>query len=322
MRHTARTFALGLALAALVAGVAVAETIKLAVGQRGNWDTAVAELGQQAGIFRKHGLELDILYTQGGGETQQAVLTRSVQVGVAAGTLGVLGAAARGAPLRIIGAEITGASDIYWYVPTASPVRTPADLAGRSVAYSTNGSSSHAVLLMQQATIQGSQGGGLKPVATGTAPSTYTQAMSGQVDVGWANPPFGIEQLDRTIRIVFRGSDLPDTREQTVRVLITHAAELAERGGMIDRFMAGYRETLDWMYANSDAIPTYARFAGISEAVARRTRDEFFPKAVLDTGRVTGLDRLMADAVAFKFLAAPLTAAQLEQVLQIRSSPR
>ena len=318
MRRTVRLLALGAALAALLAGVADAETIKLAVGQRGNWDTAVAELGQQAGIFRKHGLELEILYTQGGGETQQAVLTRSVQVGVAAGTLGVLGAAARGAPLRIIGAEITGANDIYWYAPAASPVRTAADLAGRSVAYSTNGSSSHAVLLMQQARI----GGGLKPVATGTAPSTYTQAMSGQVDVGWANPPFGIDGLDRTIRIVFRGSDLPDTREQTVRVLITHAADLAERGALIDRFMAGYRETLDWMYASPDAIPTYARFAGISEAVARRTRDEFFPKAVLDTGRVTGLDRLMADAVAFKFLAAPLTAAQLEQVLAIRNSQR
>ena len=318
MRRTARSLAFGLALAVLVAGAASAETIKLAVGQRGNWDTAVADLGQQAGIFRKHGLELEILYTQGGGETQQAVLTRSVQVGVAAGTLGVLAAAARGAPLRIIGAEITGANDIYWYAPIASPVRGPGDLAGRSVAYSTNGSSSHAVLLMQAARI----GGGFKPVATGTAPATYTQAMSGQVDVGWANPPFGIDQLDRTIRMVFRGSDLPETREQTVRVLIVHAADLAERAGMIDRFMAGYRETLDWMYASPEAIPTYSRFAGISEEVARRTRDEFFPKAVLDTGRVTGLDRLMADAVAFKFLAAPLTAAQLEQVLQIRSSPR
>ena len=33
------------------------------------------ELGQQAGIFKKHGLVLEILYTQGGGETQQAVIS-------------------------------------------------------------------------------------------------------------------------------------------------------------------------------------------------------------------------------------------------------
>lgn len=42
------------------------ETLKVAVPQRGAWDTAVAELGQRGGIFKKHGLTLEILYTQGG----------------------------------------------------------------------------------------------------------------------------------------------------------------------------------------------------------------------------------------------------------------
>ena len=36
-----------------------------AIGQRGNWDTSVSEIGQRAGIFKKHGLELDIVYTKG-----------------------------------------------------------------------------------------------------------------------------------------------------------------------------------------------------------------------------------------------------------------
>ena len=108
-----------LALAAtLVAGPAVADDLKLAVGQRGNWDTSIAEMGQRAGIFKKHGLELELLYTQGGGETQQAVLSRSVDIGVAVGTLGVLGVAAKGAPLRIIAGEMTGAGDLFWYVPS------------------------------------------------------------------------------------------------------------------------------------------------------------------------------------------------------------
>lgn len=317
VRSRALSFAIGLALAA-VAGGALAETVKVAVGQRGNWDTSVAELGQQAGIFKKHGLDLDILYTQGGGETQQAVLTRSVQIGVAAGTLGVLGAAARGAPLRIIGNETTGASDLYWYVPVESKIRTPADLAGRTVAYSTTGSSTHTVVLMQQAAGQKD----LKPAATGGLPGTYTQAMSGQIDVGWAAAPFGVDQLDQKIRIVFRGSDLAATRDQTVRVLITHAAELAQHKDMVERYLAAYRETLDWMYASPDAIPVYAKFAGVSEDVARRTRDEFFPKQALALDRVTGLDRLMADGVAFKFLSNVLTPEQLAQIVQVKDSAR
>ena len=53
------------------------DKLKLAVGQRGNWDTSISELGQRVGIFKKHGIELELLYTQGGGETQQAVISGS-----------------------------------------------------------------------------------------------------------------------------------------------------------------------------------------------------------------------------------------------------
>ena len=52
------------------------DTLQLTVGQRGLWDTSISEVGQRAGIFKKHGLTLEILYTQGAGETQQAVIRR------------------------------------------------------------------------------------------------------------------------------------------------------------------------------------------------------------------------------------------------------
>src|SRR6478735_11455893 len=77
--------------------------LKVAVGARGVGETFVAELGQDAGMFKKHGLTLDVLYTQGGGETQQVVIANSAQIGVAAGFLGTLGAYAKGAPIRVIG---------------------------------------------------------------------------------------------------------------------------------------------------------------------------------------------------------------------------
>src|SRR4051794_41404350 len=78
--------AAALAVAALLPQTASAQdSLKLAVGQRGNWASSVAEVGQRAGIFKKHGLTLDLLYTQGSGETQQAVIAESVDVGIAAG---------------------------------------------------------------------------------------------------------------------------------------------------------------------------------------------------------------------------------------------
>ena len=81
---------IALALIAAVASAGAQDTLKIAAGQRGNWDTSVAEVGQRAGIFKKHGLVLEILWTQGSGETQQAVISGSVDIGVAAGIMGVL----------------------------------------------------------------------------------------------------------------------------------------------------------------------------------------------------------------------------------------
>src|ERR1700728_765802 len=144
------------ALAALVlvgSGIAQADdTIKLAVGQRGNWDTSVSEVGQRAGIFKKHGLVLELVYTQGAGETQQAVISGSVDLGIAAGVMGVLGAYSKGAPVRVIGAETTGAGDLFWYVKADSPIKSLQDTDGKILGYSTNGSSTHGIVtaFMQQ----------------------------------------------------------------------------------------------------------------------------------------------------------------------------
>src|SRR6201984_3925767 len=101
-------FACALAALTLVgaaASAAAEDTLKLAVGQRGNWDTSISEVGQLAGIFKKHGLVLEIVYTSGAGETQQAVISGSVDLGVAAGVMGVFGAFSKGAPVRVIGGE-------------------------------------------------------------------------------------------------------------------------------------------------------------------------------------------------------------------------
>src|SRR5258708_16442724 len=77
-----KTAAVALALSVIASAAFAEDAIKLAVGARGNWETAAAELGQQAGFFKRHGIALEILYTQGSGETQQAVTSGTVAIGV------------------------------------------------------------------------------------------------------------------------------------------------------------------------------------------------------------------------------------------------
>lgn len=307
-------FALGIAAFLAAAQPALAQDkLKLAVGQRGNWDTSVSEVGQRAGIFKKHGLELEIVYTQGAGETQQAAISGSVDIGVAAGIMGVLSAYSKGAPVRIIGAETTGAADLYWYVKADSPIQSLKDTNGKTLAYSTNGSSTHGIVTA----FMREYGLGAKPTATGGPPGTLTQVMSGQIDVGWAAPPFGLDQLDqKQIRVLASGNDASVFKGQTVRLLMTTAPALQSKKDAILRYMKAYRETIDLMYTDA-GLKIYADWLGIPEAKARRTRDGFFPKEAINPDRITGLDEIVKDAVVLKFTANELTKDQLAELIQI-----
>jgi NitT/TauT family transport system substrate-binding protein len=312
----ARYLSLVVAAAVLAAmtPASAADLLKITVGQRGNWDTSIAHLGDKAGIFKKHGIELEIIYTSGSGETLQPVIAGSADLGFAVGTQGAMAAYAKGAPVRIIGAEATGAAD-YWYARTTSPIKTLPDTNGRTIAFSTQGSSTQSIVraFIDEFKLTA------KPTATGNPSATLTAVMTDQVDVGWASPPFGLKEIEGgQIRVVAKATDSALVRGQTIRVIVANAEALAKRKDAIDRFMDAYRETIDYMYSdNPQVFKDYAEFVKVPEAMARRVRDDYFPKSLVDPDAIKGLDGLMKEAVNLKFISEPLTQKQLEELIQI-----
>ena len=103
------------------------DAFKIAIGQLEIWSGQAPILGQKAGIFKKQGIMLENFGTAGAGETVQAVISGSADFGVNVGLSGVLRAFAKGAPIRVIGANFTGAGDIYFYVRTNSPIKSLKD---------------------------------------------------------------------------------------------------------------------------------------------------------------------------------------------------
>jgi NitT/TauT family transport system substrate-binding protein len=81
--------------------------------------------------------------------------------------------------------------------------------------------------------------------------------------------------------------------------------------------MAAYRETFRWMYEGDEALKVYADFASVSVDIARRIRSEFDPKEMVDPDRIEGLDDLIQESIRFKYIAAPLTRAQLNELIKI-----
>ena len=313
--HQIRTIAAAVtAVVMFQANVAAAhDLVKMTIGQRGNWDTSITHLGDRAGIFNRHGLQLEMIYTSGSGETLQPVIAGGVDLGLAVGTLGAIAAYAKGAPVRIIAAQATGAAD-YWYAKNPS-IKTLKDTNEHTIAYSTNGSSTHSVVraFLDEFKLTA------KPQATGNPSATLTAVMTDQVDVGWASPPFGLKEMEEgKIHLVARATDATLVRGQTIRVLVANADVLAKRKDVIERFMKAYRESIDYMYSSSpQVIADYAEFARVPEPMAKRVRDEFFPKGLVNPDQIHGLDSLMSEAVNLKFIPAPLSKEQTAELIQI-----
>jgi NitT/TauT family transport system substrate-binding protein len=145
-----------------------------------------------------------------------------------------------------------------------------------------------------------------------------TATMSGQVDVGWAGAPFGVAELEAgKTRLIMKSSDAPDFDKQTNRVIIANANELKARADVVTRFMRGYRDSLAWIYATPEGLKAYAAFAKLAEPTAKRALAEFLPLAAVNPDRISGIDEVMADAISFKFITAPLTKEQLAELIQI-----
>lgn len=306
---------------ALLAGVlataaptptAAAETLKVAVAQRGFWNSSFVEFAKQQGFFAAEGLEIEILYTEGGASTLTPVVAGSLDIAMTNGTLGVIAAYAKGMPVKIISAETTGAPDAFWYARTESGIKSIRDTNGKTVAFSSPGSSTNLIILQ----LVNQEKATPKLVAAGGAPATLTQVMTGQIDVGWSVPPFVLQHLaEGKLQIIGRGSDVEAIRNQTIRVNVANANALKQKRDAFVRYVRALSRAIDWAYAGTAGVEAYAEIAKVPVALAQRTRDEFYPKAALQLSEVRGLDLTLKQALDYKYITAPLGVSEVQQGL-------
>ncbi len=301
-----------LCLSALVVPAFAQDKVRAAIGQRGLFDTHFIPAGVEQGIFKKNGIDVEMTWTRGGAETLQAIITDSADVAIANGILGVIGAASKGAPVKIVSAQMTGAGDIFWYVKADSPIKSMKDMNGKTMGFSRPGSSTDLVgrALAEHFKVQP------KHVSTGGIPDTRTQVMSGQIDAGWSAAPFNFELVSEgKIRIIAKGSGVPSLNEQTVRVNAASTKFLKEKRDVARRFMKAYYESIEWVYANPDkSTAFYASFNKTSPEIAKQTI-EAFPKAAVAPWPVKGLKQNIEEAVQNKQLAKPMPEAEAEKLL-------
>ena len=218
-----------------------------------------------------------------------------------------MAAYAKGAPVRISARRRPAPPTIG--TRKQSDIKTLQDTDGKTIAFSTNGSSTHSIVL---AFIK-EFGLKAKPTATGNPSATLTAVMTDQVDVGWASPPFGLKEMeDNAIRVVAKATDARWCADRPSGCSSTNTDALAKRKDVHRALHGGLPRDASTTCTRQirRSSKDYAEFVGVPETIAKRVRDEFFPKSLLDPDEIKGLDVIIPEAVALKFIPAPLTKEQ------------
>lgn len=280
-------------------------------------------VAQEKGFYRENNIDVDAVFTRGGGENVQAVVSGDAQIGLGTGTLAVISAFVKKAPIKIAAAEITGL-DAIWYVQGNTPIRRLEDLAGKKIAYSRPGSSTHMGALAIADQIKAK---GLKPpevVSLGGIPEVYTAVRTGQADSGWSVPPFQLDRVDKgELRVVVKGDELASLRDITPRVHFVNTDFAAKNPDVVRGFFRAHHKALDYMFENKpDTAKIWIRRAELKfpEAAILKTWD-YYSRAAMALKPIRGLKATIEDGIRNKFLTQPLTQAEINALIDLSFLP-
>jgi NitT/TauT family transport system substrate-binding protein len=276
-------------------------------------------VAQEKGFYRENNVDVDAVFTRGGGENVQAVVSGDAQIGLSTGIFAVIGAFMKKAPIKIAAAEITG-MDSFWYVAGNSPIRRFDDLAGKKLAYSRAGSSTHMAVLAISDQLKAKGLKPAEPVSLGGIPESYTGVRTGQADAGWSVPPFNLDRVEKgELRIAARGDEITALKEITSRVHFINSDYAAKNPDAVRGFFRAHQRAVEYMLDHKEeTTKIWIRKADlkIPESAVLKTWD-FYNKPAMAAKPIRGLQQTIDDAIRFNFLKQPLTQAEINRLIDL-----
>jgi len=306
-------------LIALTAATAVqaADKVRLVISTRGGWELFAPEEAQHKGYFKDEGLDVTVIYGEGGTASVQAVASGTADVIIGTGTMGVMSANSKGAPIKIIANGRRGVGEVFWYVPAASPIKSLKDLKGKTLAYSAPGSTTFLIanFMIKEHHLDA------KMVSVGGMASARTQAMSGQVDNGWSAAPMNLDLVRKgEVRIIATGDDVKALADYSIRCSAANSDWLAKNRQTAIKFQRAYWKGILSLYNDPEAANRFAAKWKLDPADAKRA-PEFTQMRDVTYSPLGKMDEMEKLAIDFDMLKQPLTAQQKKDLVDIVYDP-
>ena len=260
---------------------ATAETLRVGKAGREAFSFVPADIGVRTGIFKRHGLDIEIANFGGDAKLQQAMAADGIDIALGSGP--GLAFIVKGSPVKGIAAMAGPPLLFALVVRNDDSIKTVADLKGRKVGVSTVGSVT-SWIISEVSRQQGWGFDGIVQVPIGENATRVAAVKAKAVDGGIVDLASALNFVRRGEgRILLRFGDL--VKDFHIHVIFATDKAIAERPQALRAFLAGWFEAIALMRKDKGkSVEIAADVMGTDRATAAGIYDELMPM-FSDTGR-------------------------------------
>ena len=235
------------------------------------WSFTPLDIGIEAGIFAKHGLDVEASASAGDAKLQQLLTSGSVDIGIGSGP--GMAFIVKGVPAKAV-AEMYGVPrNMAVMVGYDSPVKAVADLKGKKLGCTTVGSLTEWIgTRINQKENWGNNG--VTMVAIGGMPPARAAIKTNQIDgyIGALETGYSLEEA-KEWRVITAATPFVD--HFITHVIFATNDVINNKPDQVRAFLQGWFETIAYMKTHkAESVAISAKAINVSEAVASRVYDE------------------------------------------------
>jgi ABC-type nitrate/sulfonate/bicarbonate transport system substrate-binding protein len=272
-----------LATLGVLAGVPAdaAEPLRVGKGFPSLFQFTPLDVGAQEGIFKKHGLDVEISAFAGDAKLQQAFAAGAIDIGIGSGP--GMAFIAKGSPTLGIAEEAGPPLGITVSVLASGPIHSIADLKGKLASISSPGSQTD-WMVRELGRREGWGPDGIRRVALGDATAQLAALRTHQIDMA----PFDITtayqfEAAGEVRILLKFGDI--VKEYVNHVIFATTDVMEKRPDDVRKFLAAWFETVAYFKHNkAETVRISSDVLKIPAPVVSKVYDETIPM-LSDDGR-------------------------------------
>ncbi len=235
------------------------------------WTFTPLDVGIQAGIFARHGLDIEASASSGDAKLQQLIASNSVDIGIGSGP--GMAFIVKGVPAKAVAEMYGPPRNMAVMVGYNSSIKTVADLKGKKLGCTTVGSLTDWIgTRINQKENWGSDGITMVPI--GGMPPARAAIKTNQIDgyIGALESGYALEEA-KEWRVITDATPYAD--HFITHVIFATNDAIAQHPDAVRAFLQGWFETIAYMKTHkAESVAISAKVLGFSESVISRVYDE------------------------------------------------